>query len=127
MNPIEVIFSGLAYSFSLESLKMCLIFCTHLLETESAQTYLRAIYISYHITRDHTRNCFLMTGRRLKNVRGSITLKPYSQGYLYSFLKAKHNLSVKTQFLRRVLSNFHHLYCRAVLRSYSFHIPLQKG
>ena len=28
MNPIEVIFSGLAYSFSLESLKMCLIFCS---------------------------------------------------------------------------------------------------
>ena len=28
----------------------------------------------------------------LKNVRGSIALKPYRQGYLYSFLKAKHNL-----------------------------------
>ena len=34
MNPIEVIFSGLAYSFSLESLKMCLIFCSHLLENQ---------------------------------------------------------------------------------------------
>ena len=34
MNPIEVIFSGLAYSFSLESLKMCLIFCSHLSENQ---------------------------------------------------------------------------------------------
>ena len=29
-----------------------------------------------------------------------------SRIFIYSFLKAKHNLSVKTQFLRRVLSNF---------------------
>ena len=29
----------------------------------------------------------------------------------------KHSLSVKSQFLRRELSNFHHLYCRVVLRS----------
>ena len=59
----------------------------------------------------------------LKNIRVSITLKPLSarQGYLYS-LKARHNLSVKTQFLRFVLSKFHHLYCRAVLRSYSVSI-----
>ena len=38
MNPIEVRFSGLAYSFSLESLKMCLIFCSHLLENQLRYT-----------------------------------------------------------------------------------------
>ena len=43
----------------------------------------------------------------LKNVRGSITLKTYCQGYLYIFfLQSKHNLSVKTQLLRHVLYNF---------------------
>ena len=31
-------------------------------------------------------------------------------------------MSVKTQFLCLVLSKFHHLYCRAVLRSYSVSI-----
>ena len=36
--------------------------------------------------------------------------------------QAKHNLSVKTQFHRLVLSKFYHLYCRAVLRSYSVSI-----
>ena len=38
MNPIEVRYSGLAYSFSLESLKMCLIFCSHLLENQLRYT-----------------------------------------------------------------------------------------
>ena len=38
MNPKEVIFYGLAYSFSLESLKMCLIFCSHLLENQLRNT-----------------------------------------------------------------------------------------
>ena len=31
----------------------------------------------------------------------------------------------ETQFLRRKLPNFHHLYCRAVLGSYSFNLPLK--
>ena len=41
-----------------------------------------------------------------------------AQRYQFSFLNlahGKHILSVKTQFLRRVLSNFDHLYCRAEL------------
>ena len=44
----------------------------------------------------------------LKNVRTRInyTENLSSRIFIYSFLKAQHNLSVKTQFLRRVLSNF---------------------
>ena len=39
-----------------------------------------------------------------------------------SFLMAKHNLSMKTQFLSRELSNFHNLYYTVPLISYSFYI-----
>ena len=64
----------------------------------------------------------------LKNVQGSITLKPLSSRiFIYSSFKAKHNLSVKTQFFRLVMSKFHHLYCRAVLRSYSLLFTASKG
>ena len=41
-----------------------------------------------------------------------------AQRYQFSVLNlahGKHILSVKTQFLRRVLSNFDHLYCQAEL------------
>ena len=51
----------------------------------------------------------------LINVRMSISCK-LSARYQFSFLnlaQGKHFLSVKTQFLRRVLSNFDHLYCKA--------------
>ena len=49
MNPIEVIFSGLAYSFSLESLKMCLIFCSHLLENQLRNIITLSHLISSHL------------------------------------------------------------------------------
>ena len=44
---------------------------------------------------------------------GPETLSSALQGYLYSFIKAKHNLSVKTEFLCRELSN---LNCLVLLR-----------
>ena len=63
-----------------------------------------------------------------ENVTDDLTqITSYSRRYSGIFLVAKHNLSVKTQFLRHEVSNFHHLYCRAVLGSYSFDLLLQKG
>ena len=64
----------------------------------------------------------------LKNVRGSITLKTYRQGYLYilpsrqnTICQRKHNFSAV------YCTILHHLYCRAVLRSYSFLFIASKG
>ena len=64
----------------------------------------------------------------LKNVRGSITLKTYRQGYLYILSSRQNTICQwKRNFSAVYCPILHHLYCRAVLGSYSFYLPLQKG
>ena len=96
--------------------------------------YLRAIFISCHITRayqklfsdDPARLQFITS---LKNVQGSITLKTYRQGYYIFFLQARQNTicQCKRNFSAVYCTVLHHLYCRAVLRSYSFLFIASKG
>ena len=51
----------------------------------------------------------------LKNVRVSISCKLSAIFSVLFLANGKHSLSVKTQFLRGELSNFHHFYCRVEL------------
>ena len=63
------------------------------------------------VTGNHTGNYFLITSCL------SVTFPPR-----IVVLK----LSNKVWFLRQELSNFHRFNCQVLLRSYSFHLPLQK-
>ena len=108
MNPIEVIFSGLAYSFSLESLKMCLIFCSHLLENQ-----LRSIRWPTTVTSNsnsHIKNKFptsksnLPRQTQIRHSKSKIvtakTNSPHQKQICHSknkFLTSKTNLSHQNQ------------------------------
>ena len=64
----------------------------------------------------------------LKNVRGSITLKTYRQGYLYILPSRQNTICQwKRNFSAMYCTILHHLYCQAVLRSYSFLFTASKG
>ena len=103
-----------SYSFNLRFKRVNFLFENGVVESKACNSFIQKDCMIFYccVTGNHTGNYFLITScLSVTSPSRIVVLKLWNEAW----------------FLRQELSNFHRFNCRVFRRSYSFHLPLQKG